>query len=108
MNSGVLIEILTALQDALQPGMTVLRPLLLRWLGLLVFLEVLHLVVGILFARAAIAPGLLRLVLRTSVLLAVFLALPAIANGILQSFTALGLLAGGNGITIGQFLDPGA
>jgi type IV secretion system protein TrbL len=108
VNPGIFVEILTALQAALLPGLTVLRPILLRLIGVLVFIEILRLVMGILFARASITAGLIRLVLRTTVLLAVFFAFPAIANGILQSFTTLGLLAGGNTITMAQFLDPGA
>jgi type IV secretion system protein TrbL len=108
MNTGVFIGILNALQTALEPGLSALRPILLRLIGLLVFLDILRLVVGIVFLRASIPANLIRIVLRTSVLLAVFLAFPAIANGILQSFTTLGLLAGGNTITMAQFLDPGA
>jgi len=108
MNTGIFVEILNALQEALVPGLTALRPILLRVLGVLVFLEVIRMVVGIVFLRASIPASLLRILLRTSVLLAVFFAVPAIANGLLQSFTTLGLLAGGNTITSAKFLDPGA
>src|SRR2546426_829443 len=108
MNMGVFVGILSALQTALEPGLTALRPILLRLMGLLVFIEVVRMVFGIVFAGASLPASLIRIVLRTGVLLAVFLAFPAIATGILQSFTTLGLIAGGKTITLAQFLDPGA
>jgi type IV secretion system protein TrbL len=108
MNTGVLMQILDTLQAALIPGLTALRPILLRLIALLVFLEILRLMAGVIFAHAPLATGLIRLVMRTSVLLTVFLALPAVANGILAQATTLGLIAGGNSITTGQFLDLSA
>ena len=104
---GVFVQTLQALQQALQPGMTLLRPVLLSLMGLLVLIEALCLAGGIMWLRTSIPASCLRFFFRTSVLVAVFLSAPALATGLVRGFTQLGLLAGNNAITVTQFMDPG-
>jgi type IV secretory pathway TrbL component len=105
---GIFARILVDLQAALQPGMTLLRPVLLLAMTILVTIAAVFIAVGIIFLRASIPASLTRFVLRTSVLVAVFLAAPRVMTTIVEGFTQLGLLAGNNTITIAQFMDPGA
>jgi type IV secretion system protein TrbL len=91
----------------MQPGMTLLRPVLLALLGMLVTIEAICMASAILFLQASIPAQLIRFVVRTSVILAVQLVAPAVLTGIVRGFTELGLLAGNNTISIARFMDPG-
>lgn len=105
---GILAQTLAQLTQAMQPGMTLLRPVLLALLGMLVVLELIAMATAILFLRASASAQLLRFVLRTGAVLAVQLVAPALFTGIVRGFTELGLLGGNNTITIAKFMDPGS
>jgi len=105
---GIFAQTLAQLTQAMQPGMALLRPVLLALLGMLVVIELLSIATAILFLRASPAAQLLRFFLRTSAVLVAQAVGPALSTGIVRGFTELGLLGGNNTITIAKFMDPGA
>ena len=104
---GVFAQTLAQLTQAMQPGMTLLRPVLLALLGMLAVIELISMATAILLLRASASAQLLRFGLRTGAVLAVQSVAPAVLTGIVRGFTELGLLAGNNTITIAKFMDPG-
>jgi P-type conjugative transfer protein TrbL len=105
---GIFVQLLAQLQQALQPGMTLLRPVLLLMMGTMVLMESIAVATSIMLLGASVPASLLRLSLRTGVFLAVLLGAPALMTEVVDGFTRLGLLAGNNSISIAQFMDPGA
>jgi P-type conjugative transfer protein TrbL len=105
---GIFVKLLAELQQALQPGMTLLRPVLLFMMGTMVLMECIAVATSIMLLNASVPASLLRLGLRTGVFLAVLLGAPALMTEVIDGFTRLGLLAGNNTINIARFMDPGA
>jgi type IV secretion system protein TrbL len=105
---GIFVRLLADLQQALQPGMALLRPVLLFMMGTLLLIECLAVATSIMLLHASVPASLLRLGLRTGVVLAVLLGAPAFMTEVIDGFTRLGLLAGNNSISIAQFMDPGS
>jgi type IV secretion system protein TrbL len=107
MHAGIFQQFLDALQAALDPGLTALRPFVGWILGLLVFFESVRLAVGWLLGQADLPATALRFVLRTGMLVWVVAQYPLLTTQLYQSFVQLGLLTGSNALTVAQFLDPG-
>jgi type IV secretion system protein TrbL len=107
MNPGIFVQLLHALQGALEPGMGALRPYILGLFAFLAFLEMTRLALGMMLGTGDLARTALRFFLRTGTLLWVLLDYPLAVNLIYRSFVQLGLIAGGNALTVPQFLDPG-
>jgi type IV secretion system protein TrbL len=105
---GIFVKLLAELQQALQPGMTLLRPVLLLMMGTMVLMETIAVATSIMLLHASVPASLLRLGLRTGVFLAVLLGAPKVMTQVIDGFTRLGLLAGNNSISIAQFMDPGS
>lgn len=105
---AIFAQTLKDLQQAILPGMTLLRPVLLAMMGFFVLMELITTAAGIMWLRHSVPAGVLRIVLRTSVLVATLQAAPWIATNLVDGFTQLGLLGGNNTITVAQFMDPGA
>jgi type IV secretion system protein TrbL len=107
MHAGIFQQFLDALQAALDPGLTALRPTVVWILGTLVFFESVRLAVGWLLGQADLPATVLRFVLRTGMLVWVIAEYPLLTTQLYQSFVQLGLLTGSNALTVQQFLDPG-
>jgi type IV secretion system protein TrbL len=107
MHAGIFQQFLDALQAALDPGLTALRPFVVWLLGVLVFFESVRLAVGWLLGQADWHAAALRFVLRTGMLVWVIAEYPLLTTQLYQSFVQLGLLTGSNALTVQQFLDPG-
>lgn len=105
---GVLVQTLRALQDAMAPGLAAIWPVLMGFLRLAIFVELVTIAVNILVVHANIPAQLLRLFLRISAVLGMMRAFPVILTTLIEESTKLGLLAGGNTVTVAQFMDPGA
>jgi type IV secretion system protein TrbL len=108
VNPGIFAQLLHALQQALQPGLGAMRPYILGLFGFLAFLELVRLAAGWVLGAAGVPQSAIRFLLRSGVLLWVVLEYPLMVSLVMESFVKLGLIAGGQAITVAQFLDPGA
>ena len=106
MDPTVLQRIITGIQQALAPGLGVLRPFLLFWITALIFLEALRVCGTILQDGRRWEHGVAFL-LRTLVFVAVYWGWPGIMQTLIADFVAAGLRFGGNQLQVQQFLDPG-
>jgi type IV secretion system protein TrbL len=107
VNPGIFVQLLNALQGALEPGLAAMRPSILGLLTFLTLLEMMRLGAGWALGTRDLPQTAVRFLLRTGVLVWVLLDYPLVVNRLYQSFVQLGLIAGGNALTVPQFLDPG-
>lgn len=107
MNPGILIQLLDALKSALAPGLGALRPYMLAVFTFLAFLELTRVAAGMALGARNVPQMVIRFCLRSGILLWLLLDYPTVVNAVYTSFVELGLIAGGNSLTVAQFLDPG-
>lgn len=104
--TGVLWQILTAIETALQPGAGAIRQHLLWFWQMFLWWE---LVTGLYrFAfRGMPLPDLAGSLLRAGIIFWAIQYWPDLMMWTQETFVALGLLAGGNSLSVQQMLDPG-
>jgi hypothetical protein len=106
MDPSLLQKLINGFDAVLAPGLAALRPVLLFWLGALVFLELLRACQAVLL-DGHLANHLGKFLLRTLIFGYAYVGFPSIVSALYQGFVHLGLLVGGNTLAVQQFLDPG-
>jgi type IV secretion system protein TrbL len=107
-NHGIFVELLDQLSRALAPGMGVLRQEVLWLVGVLFFLEGVIGGIKILLGNASVRGIIIPLVVRTLVIVGCLSLYPTFVDMVYKGFIRAGLAAGGDAISIGKFMDPGA
>jgi type IV secretion system protein TrbL len=99
-------QILNTIEAALQPGAANVRQVLLFFMQIFVWLELLRALYAFLWRGHLLEPILHTLFKAATVYWALY-NFPTLLNAARDTFVYLGLLAGGNHLTVQQFLDPG-
>src|SRR5712692_4508534 len=105
MNAGFLTDFVTQFQAVMLTGITALKPIVVIWLSFLVLVELVRTLMA-----ATVGGGhsaqLIRFGLRTLIWVSAIMDFPHLADELYKTCVGLGLLAGGNSLTIAAFLDP--
>jgi type IV secretory pathway TrbL component len=107
MDPSILQKIITGFEQALDPGLAALRLLLLFWLAVMVFLELVRVTQNVLLDGHR-ADHLGKFAIKTGIFLYAYAGVPTIMTELIQGFVQMGLHITGDHITVQQFLDPGS
>lgn len=107
MDTGILMTMLTQIQQSFSPGLGAMRTVVLGLTGFLVSLEVTRIGVNLALGSRYVQIDLVRIFMRLGVFLWLYNDWPHVVNLVRDSFVELGLRTGGNTLTVPQFLDPG-
>lgn len=107
-NPGIFQDLINLFHTALAPGLAAIRPKIMGLFTFLLFLETARVASGWVLGAEHFPQSFLRFLFRTGLCLWLVLNYATILHLANDSFIQLGLLAGGNALTVAQFLDPGA
>src|SRR5262245_55777842 len=107
-NPGIFQDLLNLFHTALAPDLAAIRPTIMGLFTFLLFLETARVASGWVLGAEHFPQAFLRFLFHTGLCLWLVLNYATILNLANDSFIQLGLLAGGNALTVAQFLDPGA
>lgn len=111
MDLGIFATLLHSLHQALDPGLGALKPYVLHFLGGLLFLEMTRLAAAWSLGVPDLAMAMVRSLLRLGLLCWLIAGppgYPTLVTWLRDSCVNLGLIAGGNALTVATFLDPGS
>src|SRR5712692_7190016 len=108
MTVGFLTDFVTQFQGVMLTGITALKPIVVTWLSFLVVVELVRTLGAGALSSSGQGPHLVRFGVRTLVWVYAIMDFPHLADVLYKTCAGLGLRAGGNALTIAQFLDPSA
>src|SRR5215470_7698812 len=104
--TGVFQQILDALAQAIQPGAGAIREELLFYFQMFLFFELVRMLYAYIW-HGNVLEGTCAILLRAEAVYWTLLNFPDLLQLAQDTFIWFGLLAGGNHLTVAQYLDPG-